>query len=83
MTYPTILRKKILEVEDRTAMIDFESDNLDIQGPNQILNFSYNIAQIAEQFEDVDGTEICINSTYNYQMALLANEEPIECPFSF
>lgn len=72
-----------IKVEDRTAMIDFESNNLDIRGPNQILNFSYNIAKTTKHFEYVDDAEICINGIYNYQMAFLANETIAPCPFGF
>lgn len=72
-----------IKVGDRKAMIDFESDNLDIQGPNQILSFSYNVAQTAEQFKNIDNTEICINGIHNYQMVLLANEASVPCPFHF
>ena len=72
-----------VKVEDRKVMIDFESDNLDIQGPDQILSFSYNVAQTAEQFKNIDNTEICINGIHNYQMVLLANEASVPCPFHF
>ncbi|MBH0096166.1 hypothetical protein I6E61_07205 [Psychrobacter sp. NZS113] len=72
-----------VHIEKKTALINFKSSDLSITGPEQILNFTYNISKIAEQFDTVNKTEICINDTYNYQMAFLANEEPIECPFSF
>lgn len=70
-----------IKVKDRTALINFISKDLNIESPEQILNFDYNISKTAEQFDTVDKTEICINNIYNYQMAFLANEEPIDCPF--
>ena len=72
-----------VKIEKKTALINFKSSDLSITGSEQILNFNYNISKIAEQFDTVDKTEICVNNIYNYQMAFLANEEPIECPFSF
>ena len=72
-----------VKIEKKTALINFKSSDLSITGPEQILNFNYNISKTAEQFDTVDKTEICVNNIYNYQMAFLANEEPIECPFSF
>lgn len=72
-----------IKVKNRTALINFSSSDLDIKGPEQILNFTYNIMLTAEQFDHIDDVTICINNTYNYQMALLANEDPVPCPFSF
>ena len=72
-----------VKIEKNTAFVNFKSSDLSITGPEQILNFIYNISKTAEQFDTVNKTEICINNIYNYQMAFLANEEPIDCPFSF
>ena len=72
-----------VKIEKKTALINFKSSDLSITGPEQILNFNYNISKTAEQFDTVNETEICVNDIYNYQMAFLANEEPVECPFSF
>ncbi len=75
----------IVEIEKNTAKIHFTADNLasDLRSPQQVIDFSHSIYMIADQFETVNETEICVNDTYNYQMAFLANEEPIDCPFNF
>lgn len=70
-----------VKIDKKTAFINFISYKLRIIEPEQILKFDYNISKTAEQFDTVDKTEICINNIYNYQMAFLANEEPIDCPF--
>ncbi len=72
-----------IKVEGRTALIKFISKDLNIEGPEQTLNFTYNISKTAEQFDNIDDVKICINDIYNYQMSFLANEEPVVCPFSF
>lgn len=73
----------IVKIEDNIAKIHFTADNLatDLRSPQQVIDFSHSIYMIADQFETVNETEICVNDTYNYQMAFLANEEPIDCPF--
>jgi hypothetical protein len=77
------IRSFKLKVEDKIALINFVSNDLDISSPEQILNFNYNIFKTAEQFNYIDDVKICINNIYNYQMVFLANEEAIDCPFSF
>ena len=72
-----------VKIKDKTALVNFTINELEIIGPEQILKFTYNISKIAEQFKTVDETEICVNNIYNYQMAFLANEDAIDCPFSF
>lgn len=73
----------IVKIENNTAKIHFTADNLatELRSPQQVIDFSHSIYMIADQFETVNETEICVNNTYNYQMAFLANEEPIDCPF--
>ncbi len=72
-----------VKIEDNIAKIHFTADDLttDLRSPQQIIDFSHSIYMIADQFKTVNETEICVNDTYNYQMAFLANEEPIDCPF--
>ena len=70
-----------IKVKDRTALINFISKDLNIESPEQILNFDYNIFKKAEQFDYIDDVKICINNISNYQMSFLANEQPIKCPF--
>ena len=70
-----------IKVKDRTALINFISKDLNIESPEQILNFDYNIFKTAEQFDYIDDVKICINNISNYQMSFLANEQPIKCPF--
>ncbi|MGP5361622.1 hypothetical protein ACTXL1_12630, partial [Psychrobacter celer] len=65
----------------RTALIKFISKDLNIESPEQVLNFDYNIFKTAEQFDYIDNVKICINNIFNYQMSFLANEQPIKCPF--
>lgn len=72
-----------VKIKDKTALVNFTINELEIIGPEQILKFTYNISKTAEQFKTVDETEICVNNIYNYQMAFLANEDAIDCPFSF
>ncbi len=72
-----------VKIEDNIAKIHFTADDLttDLRSPQQIIDFSHSIYMIADQFKTVNETEICVNDTYNYQMAFLANEDPVDCPF--
>ncbi|MGP9687789.1 hypothetical protein ACT3TH_01355 [Psychrobacter sp. AOP22-C1-C5] len=72
-----------VKIVDNIAKIHFTANDLiaDLQSPQQVINFSHSIRMTAEQFNTVDATEICINNSYNYQMAFLANEESVDCPF--
>lgn len=72
-----------IKVEGKIVLVNFISEDLNIKSPEQILKFDYNIFKTAEQFDNIDDVKICINNIYNYQMSFLANEEVIECPFSF
>ena len=72
-----------VKIEDNIAKIHFTADDLttDLRSAQQIIDFSHSIYMIADQFKTVNETEICVNDTYNYQMAFLANEDPVDCPF--
>ena len=72
-----------VKIEDNIAKIHFTADDLttDLRSPQQNIDFSHSIYMIADQFKTVNETEICVNDTYNYQMAFLANEDPVDCPF--
>ena len=74
-----------VKIEDNVALISFTASDLtrDLKSPQQVIDFTTSIIMTAEQFDTVNAAKICINDTYNYQMAFLANEEPIDCPFSF
>lgn len=72
-----------VKIEDNIAKIHFTAEDLttDLRSAQQIIDFSHSIYMIADQFKTVNETEICVNDTYNYQMAFLANEDPVDCPF--
>ncbi len=74
-----------VKIENRVALISFTADDLtkDLRSPQQVIDFTSNIGLTADQFDTVDRTEVCVNNTYNYQMAFLANEDAIDCPFGF
>lgn len=72
-----------VKIEDSIAKIHFTANDLamNLRSSQQVIDFSHSIRMTAEQFSTVDTTEICVNNSYNYQMAFLANEEFIDCPF--
>ena len=74
-----------VKIEDNVALISFTASYLtrDLKSPQQVIDFTTSITMTAKQFDTVNEAKICVNDTYNYQMAFLANEEPIKCPFSF
>lgn len=74
-----------VKIEDNVALISFIASDLtrDLKSPQQVIDFTTSIIMTAEQFDTVHEAKICVNDTYNYQMAFLANEDPIDCPFIF
>ena len=72
-----------MKIEDKVALISFTADDLtrDLKSPQQIIDFTTSIAMTAEQFDTVNEAKICVNDTYNDQMAFFANEEPVACLF--
>lgn len=72
-----------VKIKDNIAKTHFTANDLttNLRSSQQVIDFSHSIRMTAEQFNSVDATEICVNNSYNYQMAFLANEESIDCPF--
>lgn len=68
-------------INNRVAQMHFYSDTVQVDSPMQVIDFTYNVSQIAEQFASVDAADICINGISNYQTALFANEAVVACPF--
>lgn len=68
-------------VKNKTAFIHFRTDDLQVENPQQVIDFTYNISQIAEQFPTVKKTKICINDIENYQVAFFANKPEVKCKF--
>ena len=60
-----------VKIEDKVALISFTADDLtrDLKSPQQVIDVTNSIAMTAEQFDTFNEEKICVNDTYNYQMA--------------
>lgn len=72
---------KSVTISNHTTNIHFTANDLQIQNPMQVMNFTDNISRITEQFSTVNSVNICINNISNYQTTFFSNEPIIPCDF--
>ncbi|WP_227713013.1 MULTISPECIES: GerMN domain-containing protein [unclassified Moraxella] len=54
---------------------------MEIESPQDVIDFDYNITKTAEQFPSVRYVQICINGINNYQTTFFTNEPIKKCDF--
>lgn len=70
-----------VKIKNHTAYIKFRSEHLEIESPQDVIDFDYNITKTAEQFPSVRSVQICINGINNYQTTFFTNEPIKKCDF--
>ena len=70
-----------VNVKRHTAYINFRSENLEVESPQDVIDFDFNITKTAKQFSTINDVKICINGISNYQTTLFANEPIKQCDF--
>lgn len=68
-------------IKNHVANIHFFTEEPQIESPTQVIDFTYNVTKIAEQFSSVNSAQICINGMSNYQTAFFASEPLVDCEF--
>lgn len=70
-----------VNIKSHTAYINFRSENLEVESPQDVIDFDLNIIKTAKQFKNIKDVNLCINGISNYQTTLFANEPIKKCKF--